>query len=316
MTTRPIGISSDPSRAVEVLRNGGLVAIPTETVYGLAADVTMPEAVERIFSTKDRPTGHPLIIHVAHLEIAERWADLSSPTAQVLATTCWPGPLTLLAKRRPQVSDIVTGGRPTVGIRVPAHPLTQQLLAEHGGAIAAPSANRFGKVSPTTAQHVIDDIGNYLDPDRDLILDGGPCGVGVESTIIDITTNPAQLLRPGGISAETVSELIGDVDEASGPSRAAGMMASHYAPRTKMMLVEPGDPLPDTSSDEVYIIDCAQDLVKAAHDLYSELRAADAAEVSLIIALMPPKEGLGTALRDRLTKAAADQGRGSANQVG
>jgi L-threonylcarbamoyladenylate synthase len=276
----------------------------------------MPEAVERIFSTKDRPTGHPLIIHVAHLEIAERWADLSSPAAQILATSCWPGPLTLLAERRPQVSDIVTGGRPTVGIRVPAHPLTQQLLAEHGGAIAAPSANRFGKVSPTTAQHVIDDIGEHLDPDRDLILDGGQCGVGVESTIIDITTTPAQLLRPGGISTETIAELIGDVDEASGPSRAAGMMASHYAPQTKMVLVERGDPLPDMSSEEVYIIDCAQDLVKAAHELYSELRAADAAEVSLIVALMPPKEGLGNALRDRLTKAAADQGRGSASQVG
>jgi L-threonylcarbamoyladenylate synthase len=276
----------------------------------------MPEAVERIFSTKDRPTGHPLIIHVAHLEIAERWADLSSPAAQILATSCWPGPLTLLAERRPQVSDIVTGGRPTVGIRVPAHPLTQQLLAEHGGAIAAPSANRFGKVSPTTAQHVIDDIGEHLDPDRDLILDGGQCGVGVESTIIDITTTPAQLLRPGGISTETIAELIGDVDEVSGPSRAAGMMASHYAPQTNIVLVERGDPLPDMSSEEVYIIDCAQDLVKAAHELYSELRAADAAEVSLIVALMPPKEGLGNALRDRLTKAAADQGRGSASQVG
>lgn len=316
MTTRPIGISSDPSQAVEVLRNGGLVAIPTETVYGLAADVTVPDAVGRIFSTKNRPTGHPLIIHVADLEIGERWADLRSPTAQILATSCWPGPLTLLAERRPQVPDIVTGGRPTVGIRVPAHPLTQQLLAEHGGAIAAPSANRFGKVSPTTAQHVIDDIGEHLDPDRDLILDGGPCGVGVESTIIDITTTPAQLLRPGGISAETIAELIGDVDEASGPSRSAGMMVSHYAPRTKMVLIEPGDPLPDASSDEVYIIDCAQDLVKAAHELYSELRAADAAEVSLVVAMMPPKEGLGNALRDRLTKAAADQGRGSASQVG
>ena len=299
-----------------MLRNGGLVAIPTETVYGLAADVTVPDAVGRIFSTKNRPTGHPLIIHVADLEIGERWADLRSPTAQILATSCWPGPLTLLAERRPQVPDIVTGGRPTVGIRVPAHPLTQQLLAEHGGAIAAPSANRFGKVSPTTAQHVIDDIGEHLDPDRDLILDGGPCGVGVESTIIDITTTPAQLLRPGGISAETIAELIGDVDEASGPSRSAGMMVSHYAPRTKMVLIEPGDPLPDASSDEVYIIDCAQDLVKAAHELYSELRAADAAEVSLVVAMMPPKEGLGNALRDRLTKAAADQGRGSASQVG
>lgn len=315
MSHTSISVSSDVSRAVEALRNGGLVAIPTETVYGLAADVSQLAAVERIFTTKNRPVGHPLIIHVADLAIAESWADLSSPVAQRLATTCWPGPLTLLAPRAERVPDIVTGGRATVGVRVPSHPLTRSLLIEHGGAIAAPSANRFGKISPTTAQHVVDDIGSYLDPRRDLVLDGGSCGIGVESTIIDVTTTPPQLLRPGGISAEDIISLIGDIDGASGPSRAAGMMVSHYAPRTQMVLLEQGEPLPEHSSDDMYLIDRTNDLAEAARNLYSDLRNADAADVKLIVAVMPPAIGLGHALRDRLTKAAADQSPDSANPI-
>ncbi len=307
---------TEVSRAVDALRSGGLVAIPTETVYGLAADVSQTSAIERIFTTKNRPAGHPLIIHVADLAIAESWADLSSPVTQQLATACWPGPLTLLATRNAQVPDIVTGGRSTVGIRVPAHPLTRALLEAHGGAIAAPSANRFGKISPTTAQHVVDDIGHLLDPDRDLILDGGPCGVGVESTIVDITTTPPQLLRPGGIPAEDIITLIGDIDRADGPSRAAGMMASHYAPRTKMLLVEKGAPLPDDNTHDLYVIDRTDDLADAARNLYADLRSADAANVGLIVAVMPQAVGLGHALRDRLTKAAADQNPDSANPIG
>lgn len=316
MSEHPIELSSDPSRAVEVLRNGGLVAIPTETVYGLAGDVEHPEAIERIFTTKNRPPGHPLIIHVSDLSVAEQWADLSSPIAQELAHACWPGPLTLLAPRSSRVPDIVTGGRPTVGIRVPAHSLTQALLEEHGGAIAAPSANRFGRISPTTAQHVIDDIAHFLRPEDDLILDGGPCGVGVESTIIDITTTPPQLLRPGGIPTEDINRLIGDVNASSGPSRAAGMMASHYAPLTKIMLIEQGDPLPDGDFDGICLIDRTNDLADAARNLYADLRTADASGVNLIVAVMPPAVGLGHALRDRLTKAAADQHPGSANRDG
>ena len=316
MSDRSIAITSEVARAVEALQGGGLVAVPTETVYGLAADVSQTSAVERIFTTKNRPVGHPLIIHVAGLAIAETWADLSSPVAQHLATACWPGPLTLLAPRREKVPDIVTGGRSTVGIRVPAHPLTRALLEAHGGAIAAPSANRFGKVSPTTAQHVVDDIGDVLDPDRDLILDGGPCGVGVESTIVDITTTPPQLLRPGGIPAEDIIALVGDIDGAAGPSRAAGMMASHYAPRTKMLLIEKGAPLPDGDAHNMYVIDRTDDLADAARNLYSDLRSADAANVGLIVAVMPPAVGLGHALRDRLTKAAADQNLDSANPIG
>jgi len=311
-----IEVSSDPSRAVEVLRNGGLVAIPTETVYGLAGDVEHPEAIERIFTTKNRPSGHPLIIHVSDLSVAERWADLSSPITQELAHACWPGPLTLLAARSARVPDIVTGGRPTVGIRVPAHPLTQALLKEHGGAIAAPSANRFGRISPTTAQHVIDDIATFLQPRDDLILDGGPCGVGVESTIIDITTTPPQLLRPGGIPTEDINRLIGDISALSGPSRAAGMMASHYAPLTKMRLIEQGEPLPDGDLNDIYLIDRTGDLADAARNLYSDLRTADSSGARLIVAVMPPAIGLGHALRDRLTKAAADQHPSSANQDG
>ena len=313
MSRTSIAVTSDVSRAVNALRAGGLVAIPTETVYGLAGDVSQTSAIERIFTTKNRPAGHPLIIHVANLEIAETWADLTSPAAQQLASTCWPGPLTLLAPRRENVPDGVTGGRPLVGVRVPAHPLTRMLLTEHGGAIAAPSANRFGKISPTTAQHVVDDIGDYLDPNRDLILDGGPCGVGVESTIVDVTTTPPQLLRPGGIPAEDIISLIGQIDGASGPSRAAGMMVSHYAPRTQMVLLEQGEPLPDLDPDDMYLIDRTDDLAEAARNLYSDLRAADAVNAKLIVAVMPPPIGLGHALRDRLTKAAADQHPDSAN---
>lgn len=315
MSHTSVAVTADVSRAVKVLRSGGLVAIPTETVYGLAADVSEPSAVERIFATKNRPAGHPLIIHVADLAIAEGWADLSSPIAQQLASACWPGPLTLLAPRHERVPDIVTGGRTSVGIRVPAHPLTRALLTEHGGAIAAPSANRFGRISPTTAQHVIDDIGGYLNPGRDLILDGGSCGIGLESTIVDITTSPPQLLRPGGIPAEDIISLIGHIEGASGLSRAAGMMVSHYAPQTRMMLIEQGDSLPELDPTDMHIIDRTDDLAEAARHLYSDLRDADAAGVSLIVAVMPPAIGLGHALRDRLTKAAADHHPDSASPI-
>lgn len=315
MSPTSVAVTTDVSRAVRALQSGGLVAIPTETVYGLAADVSQLSAVERIFTTKNRPAGHPLIIHVADLTTAERWADLSSPIAQQLATTCWPGPLTLLAPRHERVPDIVTGGRTSVGIRVPAHPLTRSLLEEHGGAIAAPSANRFGKISPTSAQHVIDDVGDYLDPERDLILDGGSCGVGLESTIVDITTTPPQLLRPGGIPTEDIISLIGNVEGASGPSRAAGMMVSHYAPQTPIMLIEQGDPLPELNPTDMHVIDRTDDLAEAARKLYSDLRDADTAGVSLIVAVMPPAIGLGHALRDRLTKAAADHRPDSASPI-
>jgi L-threonylcarbamoyladenylate synthase len=171
-------------RAVAALRSGGLIALPTETVYGLGADASNDDAVRRVFEVKGRPSDHPLIIHLADAAQLEQWAASVSPTAQLLADAFWPGPLTLLVERSSSVSPVVTGGRPTVGIRVPDHPVALELLRTFGGGVAAPSANRFGRVSPTTAAHVIADLGD----DVDVVLDGGPCRVGVESTIVDLTT--------------------------------------------------------------------------------------------------------------------------------
>ena len=202
--------------------------MPTETVYGLGADAEQPAAVARIFEVKGRPPTHPLIVHVGAVDDLARWVTDVPPHAAVLAETCWPGPLTLLLRRSSRVPDAVTGGRDTVGVRVPAHPATLQVLARTGGGLAAPSANRYGAVSPTTVGHVLDDLGSLLDPSTDVILDGGPSPVGVESTIVDCTVEPPQILRPGGIPTETVVELIGAVAAVSGPARAAGMVASHY----------------------------------------------------------------------------------------
>ncbi|HAP77124.1 MAG TPA: threonylcarbamoyl-AMP synthase [Acidimicrobiaceae bacterium] len=303
MTQHPrLGTSIE--RALEVLADGGLVAIPTETVYGLAADALDPEAVNKIFAAKGRPADHPLIVHLAKAEQLAAWASEVPPSAAVLADACWPGPLTVLVPRAPHVLDVVTGGRPTVGIRVPAHPLATELLTRFGGGLAAPSANRFGRVSPTTAEHVAADLGD----DVDYILDGGPCPVGVESTIVDCTTSPAQVLRPGGVPTEQVEALLqGALAAASGPSRAAGMLASHYAPRARVVLADTpivAQELLAQHADAV-LIDGTADLVTYARDLYALLRAADRAGTSTVIAVMPPAAGLGHAIRDRLSKAAA-----------
>jgi L-threonylcarbamoyladenylate synthase len=299
------------SVAAERLRAGGLVAIPTETVYGLGADASSPAAVARVFEVKGRPRDHPVIVHIAADWLGD-WGAAIPPVAAVLADACWPGPLTLLLPRSARVSDAVTGGRDTVGLRAPAHPFTERLLATTGLAIAAPSANRFGQVSPTTAQHVIDDLGPFLDPARDAVLDGGPSPIGVESTIVDCTTDPPQLLRPGGIPTEDIERLLDlGLAAASGSSRAAGMLASHYAPRAKVVLVPDRRAADDQAAAfernglRVTIVDHGDDLVAYARDLYAELRAADAAGANRIVAVLPPPRGLGHAVRDRLLKAAA-----------
>lgn len=308
-TGRPeIGTSVD--RALEVIGNGGLVALPTETVYGLAADADDERAVRSVFAAKGRPADHPLIVHVAEAGLLGEWASEIPDSAAVLAETCWPGPLTLLVPRAARVLDVVTGGRPTVGVRVPAHPLATALLTRFrasggSGGLAAPSANRFGRVSPTTAAHVAADLGDAVD----YVLDGGPCPVGVESTIVDCTVEPAQVLRPGGISAEQVAALLGTdgvAPEASGPSRAPGMLASHYAPDAQVVLVSSGDEarrLADATPGSV-IVDHGADLASYARSLYADLRAADLSGATTIIAVLPPAEGLGHAVRDRLVKAA------------
>ncbi len=291
-------------RALEIIGNGGLVAIPTETVYGLAADASNDAAVRRIFAAKGRPVDHPLIVHIASAEQLGDWTASVPPSAAILAETCWPGPLTVLFPKAATVLPVVTGGRETVGVRVPAHPLTTELLERFGGGLAAPSANRFGMVSPTTAEHVRADLGDLVD----YVLDGGACPVGVESTIVDCTVTPPQILRPGGIPSEQIDELLGgQLAPPSGASRASGMLASHYAPSARVLLAESRDEAHVLLADleHAELIDRSDDLVDYAQQLYADLRLADERRVGVIVAVMPPAAGLGHAIRDRLSKAAA-----------
>jgi L-threonylcarbamoyladenylate synthase len=292
---------NDLDQALAVLRRGGLVAIPTETVYGLAADASNPDAVRRVFAVKGRPANHPLIVHIGDASRLAAWARRVPSAAALLADACWPGPLTVLVPRAAHVPDVVTGGRDTVGLRVPAHPLTLELLARFGGGLAAPSANRFGQVSPTTAQHVRDDLGDEVD----FVLDGGPCPIGVESTIVDCTVDPPQILRPGGIPDEQIAALLSEIAGASGPSRASGMLASHYAPRARVEVFEdPMEAQARAAATNAELLDPRGDLVGAARSLYAWLRDADHRGVDRIVAVLPPPVGLGHALRDRLLKAA------------
>lgn len=289
--------------ALDVLRRGGLVAIPTETVYGLAADASNERAVARVFEVKGRPVDHPLIVHVANPEHLGDWASHVSPSAARLAATCWPGPLTLLVPKAQHVLHAVTGGRDTVGVRVPAHPLTTELLTRFRGGLAAPSANLFGRVSPTTADHVRADLGDQVD----YVLDGGTCPVGVESTIVDCTVDPPQILRPGGITADEISALLGaPVAPAAGVSRAPGMLDAHYSPRARVLLAESRSEAESVAAaySDSWVLDHGDDLVAYARSLYADLRAADDRGVHLVIAVLPPAIGLGHAIRDRLLKAA------------
>jgi L-threonylcarbamoyladenylate synthase len=301
-------VTTDVERAARAIRRGGLVAMPTETVYGLAADAENDDAVARIFTVKGRPAGHPLIVHLPDPADLDDWADAPSEAARTLAATAWPGPLTIIVPRSDRVGDVVTGGRDTVGLRVPAHPMAQRLLAASGRAVAAPSANPFGATSPTTAQHVLADLGDRLDPDRDVILDGGPSPVGVESTIVDCVSDPPQVLRAGGIPTEQIEELLeGRLAPASGPSRASGMLASHYAPAAGVKLVDSADDAQALAAGTpgAVILDLTDDLAAYARQLYARLRAADEQGATCVIAVLPPAAGLGHAIRDRLTKAAA-----------
>ncbi len=316
--------STDVDLAVARLRAGGLVAIPTETVYGLAADAGHAEAVARIYGVKGRPADHPLIVHVASVEALDGWVAELPEAGIRLAATCWPGPLTMLLPRGPKAGDHLTGGRSTVGVRVPAHPMALEVLYRFDGALAAPSANRFGKVSPTTADHVIADLGSLLDPERDLVLDGGPCDVGVESTIVDLSVDPPQVLRAGAITAADIERLLDRrLAAASGPTRASGMLTSHYAPDCTVLLADDGVEAAAIAAVErahghrVEMLDRTADLVSAAQLLYADLRSADARRLDALVVVMPPADGLGHAIRDRLRKAAApgDRCRDAPNPV-
>jgi L-threonylcarbamoyladenylate synthase len=301
-------VKDDLDRAVAAIRSGGLVAMPTETVYGLAADATNPVAIARIFAIKGRPVDHPLIVHLADPEDVDQWAPDASQAARQLVNAAWPGPLTVIVSRSSGLPSEVVGGRNTVGLRVPAHPMARELIRRAGVPLAAPSANRFGAVSPTTAQHVIDDLGDLLDPGRDVVLDGGSCPIGVESTIVDCTVDPVQILRAGAVTGEQILDILGaPVGATTGPARASGMLASHYAPTCQVRLVDTHDDALALAAgtSRARILDHTGDIARYARDLYAELRSADLDGIRTLIAVLPEPVGLGHAVRDRLMKAAA-----------
>ncbi len=302
-------MSDDIARAADVLRAGGLVAFPTETVYGLGADAANPSALRRLYSVKRRPVDHPVIVHVGNAKQLDDLAHDIPAVARVLARACWPGPLTLVVRRRAgAVADEATGGRETVGVRVPGHPVAQALLDAFGGAIAAPSANRFGKVSPTTAQHVRDDLGG----DVDVVLDGGPSDIGVESTIVDVTSDVPVVLRVGGISEARLAELVAAplTRRNEGEIAAPGTLRSHYAPNARVELAHASDITARVESLRasglrVAVLDAPQDVTEYARVLYARLREADAQRVDVILASAPDDDGsIGAAVRDRLERAA------------
>jgi L-threonylcarbamoyladenylate synthase len=300
------------ARAAAVLREGGLVAFPTETVYGLAADATNDRAVAAIFAAKDRPRFNPLISHVAELGAARRLGRFDE-RAEALAARFWPGPLTLVLPRLPDcpVSLLASAGLDTIALRMPSHPVAAALLREAGVPLAAPSANRSGRVSPTTAAHVAEELGARVA----MILDGGPCPVGLESTVLDLTTEPPTLLRPGGVPAEALGPV--RLPGAAGAApRAPGMLASHYAPRLPVRLdateARPGEALLAFGPGEAppgfaatRWLSRSGDLAEAAANLFAALRALDRPEYAGIAAMPIPEQGLGRAINDRLRRAAA-----------
>jgi len=291
----------DVERAARLLLGGGVVAIPTETVYGLAATARDAIAVRRVYDLKGRPASHPLIVHFADAEGAGEWAQHWSPETDALAQRFWPGPLTLIVERADFVPDFVTGGLSSVALRVPDHALTLQLLRVVGDGLAAPSANKFGLVSPTTAQHVRTDLGNGVD----YVLDGGPCRIGVESTIVDCTVDPPQILRPGAVTVEDIETVIRSVAASSGPSRAPGMLSSHYAPKCRLVLVESGARPTEPMSGSTRTLDARVNPSTFAREMYAELRRADDDGIDSLLIELPEPRGIGLAIRDRLTKAAA-----------
>lgn len=315
------------ARAADLLRAGGLVALPTETVYGLGANAFDERAVARVFEVKGRPRFDPLIVHVAEREMLSRLVLEIPLAAQALADRFWPGPLTMVLKKRDNVPDIVTSGCTTVAVRIPDHPVALSLLRAATIPIAAPSANLFGRISPTTAAHVVEQLGDQVD----LILDGGPCRVGVESTVVQVTEAGAVLLRPGGTPLEAIEDVIGPVTRTppSAASASTGLLApgtlpQHYAPRTPLVLLETGqspgtavdgtaqrvgllsfrEPVDRTGFTVIEVLSATGDLREGAANFFAALRRLDAAGLDRIVAEAYPEEGLGRALNDRLRRAA------------
>ena len=313
--TTPANDDAAIARAGALLRSGGLVAFPTETVYGLGANALDTAAVERIFKAKGRPPTSPLIVHVSSLHLARLIVAEWPMRADLLAHRFWPGPLTLVLKKHANISGRVTAGLNTVGIRVPANPIALALLKVAGVPIAAPSANRFGGISPTCAAHVQASLGDRVD----MILDGGPTDVGIESTVLSIVDEPI-LLRPGMISREQIEAVIGPIEVAAGPvadgkgHASPGMHSRHYSPTTKLVVLGPGDPLPEGRCAYMFIttprpagkaVPMPGDPEKYAAVLYQTLYDLDAEGHDWIAVELPPQGGAWTAIHDRLTRAAA-----------
>jgi L-threonylcarbamoyladenylate synthase len=314
---------SDIDTAAGVLRAGGLVAFPTETVYGLGADAENSAAVARVYQVKGRPPTHPLIVHIGGAEHLGEWVEDVPATARLLAERFWPGPLTLVMRRGRRVPLEATGGLETVAVRVPGHPVALALLSSFGGGVAAPSANRFGSVSPTTADHVRAELGEAVD----FVLDGGPCAVGVESTIVDATGDTPAVLRPGGVTREDLEAVLGSPFAVPSTSRVRvpGQHPSHYAPRARVVLVEPekvvaeaelaqrlghqvGVFLPPSFADAPVkahaVVPVPASMAAYARGLYGFLRELDQRGCDLIVASVPIEEGLGLAIANRLRRAA------------
>ena len=337
----PEGLSGPPAeteqsldRAARVLMDGGLVAIPTETVYGLAARADDPVAVGKIFAAKGRPATNPLIVHVADTPMARRLAAAWPEAAEKIAQRLWPGPVTVVVPRGPEIPDEVTAGGLTVALRCPEHRLTRRLIEKAGLPLAAPSANRSLAVSPTTAAHVLESLGNRID----LILDGGPCTRGIESTVVDCTSVPPCILRPGPISREQLEAILGqqvalaseptDPRQSASAARSPGMLARHYAPKTPLVMSAAGathvadllaagkrvgwlttapdapEPRRLSASRDLLVIPMPADPEAFAARLYATLHALDKRELATIVVDEPPDTDAWRAVRDRLTRAA------------
>lgn len=316
-------LGHDVDLAARLLRDGKLVAFATETVYGLGANALDVNAVAKIFAAKNRPHFDPLIVHVADRAWLSRLASAWPEKAERLANRFWPGPLTLVVPKTDLVPDLVTSGLPSVGLRMPAHPQALELLRKADIPVAAPSANPFGRMSPTCAAHVAESLGEQVD----YILNGGPCAVGVESTVVQIVEDRAILLRPGGVSLEDIESVVGTVEvpvrATTHPDEAApapGMLPQHYAPRTPLTIVDDLaqvtspersgllalKPMPDSSRfAAIEVLSDSGDLTEAAANFFAALRRLDARSLERIVSLPFPQQGLGRALNDRLTRAAA-----------
>ncbi len=319
--------SKEVEAGVRLLREGRLVCFPTETVYGLGADASNPNAVEQIFNLKGRPANHPLIVHLGNADQINSWAQDIPPVAWKLAERFWPGPLTLILKKPPSVPLQVTGGLDTIGLRVPAHPLALKLLTAFGGGVAAPSANRFGRISPTRAEHVLEEFGENLD----MVLDGGRCQVGLESTILNLATEQPVLLRPGSIGTTQLAEVLGAPPELMIASRAdiraPGLLPSHYAPRTPLEIVKTEQlkqrirelnelnlrsglivlsrVTADVSNRVLNeTIEMPSNANSYARDLYASMRFMDRGGFDRILVEEPPESNIWSAIHNRLHRAA------------